>query len=331
MLGEYLGDFPAAGQVIPYIFPAYDNNNPTNSVTITGLAITGIEVYKGVSMTQRASDAGYALLDTTGIDIDSTTGVHGFSIDTADNTDPGFYAAGYDYTVVVNGLTINGGSISMVAFRFSIDNRGLLRPTTASRTLDVSATGEAGLDLNNVNIPLGELAFLGISDNGTAQGAGAAYIDLRAATPFTADSPPIGQTVFAKGSTQGYWQSALITAYDSLTQRCSVTWPVTPSGTITYFIQATPAASNDLPFPADLPTATLVKLFTSDSGESYATSIAGSLVKEIADNAASTIVAAIKAKTDQLSFGASSGNLTVNLESIKDKDIGPTKPYNTAT
>ena len=130
MPGEYLGDFPAAGQVIPYIFATY-GGSPTASITITGLATTGIEVYKGTSMTQRASDAGYALIDTDGIDIDSTTGIQGFSIDTSDNTDAGFYAAGNDYTVIVNGLTIDGGSTSMTAFRFSIDNRGLLRPTTA--------------------------------------------------------------------------------------------------------------------------------------------------------------------------------------------------------
>jgi len=58
---------------------------------VTGLAVTDIEVYKGTSMTQRASDNGYTLLDTDGIDVDSVTGIHAFSIDTGDNSDSGFY------------------------------------------------------------------------------------------------------------------------------------------------------------------------------------------------------------------------------------------------
>lgn len=71
-------------------FATYDSNDPSASVTLTGLATTDIEVYKDGSVTQRASDAGYALLDTDGIDFDGTTGVHGFSIDLADNTTAGF-------------------------------------------------------------------------------------------------------------------------------------------------------------------------------------------------------------------------------------------------
>ena len=44
------------------------------SVTLTGLAVTDIEIYKDGSATQRSSDAGYTLLDTDGIDFDGITG-----------------------------------------------------------------------------------------------------------------------------------------------------------------------------------------------------------------------------------------------------------------
>lgn len=107
-----------AGSVLPIMFGAYGSSG--ESLTLSGLAVTDIEVYKGTSMTQRASDAGFTLLDTDGIDIDGTTGLHGFSIDTGDNTDSGFYAAGSFYTVVVSAVTINSQTVSFVAATFRI-------------------------------------------------------------------------------------------------------------------------------------------------------------------------------------------------------------------
>jgi len=156
----YLGDFPT-GKTI-YV-PFHTFNSSGASVTITGLAVTDIEVYRNGSATQRASDAGYALLDTDGIDFDALTGIHGFSIDTSDNTDAGFYAAGYDYWVVVSAITVDAQTVSFVAAIFSIDNRQLLRPTVASRTLDVSAGGEAGVDWANVGSPTTTLNLSGTS------------------------------------------------------------------------------------------------------------------------------------------------------------------------
>lgn len=156
----YLGDFPT-GKTI-YV-PFHTFNSSGASVTITGLAVTDIEVYRNGSVTQRASDAGYALLDTDGIDFDGLTGIHGFSIDTSDNTDAGFYAAGYDYWVVVSAITVDAQTVSFVAAIFSIDNRQLLRPTVASRTLDVSAGGEAGIDWANVGSPTTTLNLSGTS------------------------------------------------------------------------------------------------------------------------------------------------------------------------
>jgi hypothetical protein len=146
----YLGDFPAGKTIF---FPFQTFNSSGASVTLTGLAVTDIEVYKSASMTQRSSDAGYALVDTDGIDLDGVTGIHGFTIDTSDNTDASFYAAGNDYIVVVSAVTVDSQTVNFIAGAFSIDNRGLLRPTTASRTLDVTATGAAGIDWGNVENP----------------------------------------------------------------------------------------------------------------------------------------------------------------------------------
>ena len=148
----YLGDFPT-GHTIEFPFHTFDSNDPSASVTITGLAVTDIEVYKNGGATQRSSDNGYTLLDTDGIDFDGITGIHGFSIDTSDNSDAGFFAAGNDYIVVVSSITVDAATVNFIAGAFSIDNRGLLRPTTAQRTLDVTATGAAGIDWGNIENP----------------------------------------------------------------------------------------------------------------------------------------------------------------------------------
>lgn len=113
----HLGDVPASSTLyIP--FETYDSNGA--SVTMTGLAVTDIEIYKNGSVTQRASDAGYTLLDTDGIDFDGLTGIHGFSIDLSDNTDASFYAVGSFYWVVVSSVTVSTQTVNFVAATFRI-------------------------------------------------------------------------------------------------------------------------------------------------------------------------------------------------------------------
>lgn len=108
-----------AGSVLPVFFTSYAASTGA-SVTLTGLAVTDVEVYKGTSMTQRASDAGYTLIDTDGIDVDGVTGVHGFSIDTGDNTDASFYTVGAFFTVVVSAVTIDSQTVNFIAATFRL-------------------------------------------------------------------------------------------------------------------------------------------------------------------------------------------------------------------
>lgn len=108
-----------AGDVLPVMFTSYAGSTGA-SVTLTGLAVTDIEIYKDGSTTQRASDAGYTLLDTDGIDFDGITGVHGFSIDTGDNTDAGFYTVGAWFTVVVSAVTIDSQTVNFIACQFRL-------------------------------------------------------------------------------------------------------------------------------------------------------------------------------------------------------------------
>ena len=114
----HLGDIQLGSDLyIP--FESYGADG--QSLTLTGLAVTDIEIYRAGSVTQRASDAGIALLDTDGIDFDGVTGIHGFSIDTSDNTDAGFWQRNSDYWVVVSSVTINTQTVNFVAAVFSIE------------------------------------------------------------------------------------------------------------------------------------------------------------------------------------------------------------------
>lgn len=114
---NYLGDFTTS-DVVYIPFATY--NSAGASVTITGLAVTDIEIYKDGSATQRSSDSGYTLLDTDGIDFDGITGIHGISIDLSDNTDAGFYATGHEYWVVISSITVDGQTVNLIAATFSI-------------------------------------------------------------------------------------------------------------------------------------------------------------------------------------------------------------------
>jgi hypothetical protein len=131
-----LGTVPA-GTTLYIPFSTYAGSTGA-SVTLTGLAVTDIEIYKNGSTTQRASDAGYALLDTDGIDFDGITGIHGFSIDLSDNTDSGFYAVGSTYWVVVSAVTVDSQTVNFIAAHFRI---GPAESVTGYQSVNVSHFG----------------------------------------------------------------------------------------------------------------------------------------------------------------------------------------------
>ena len=139
----HFGDYDTTETVnIP--FNTFDSNDPTASVTITNLAAGDIEIHKDGNVVQRSSDAGV----TVSINFDGITGNHMIHIDLSDNTDAGFYAAGSRYQVRIEGVTVDAGTLNSWVGAFSVGCT--LRPTTAGNTLDVSATGEAGLDFDNI-------------------------------------------------------------------------------------------------------------------------------------------------------------------------------------
>ena len=138
--------YPIEGDTLPIFFDTYDGGTGA-SITMTGLAVTDIEIYKDGSTTQRASDAGYTLLDTDGIDFDSLTGIHGFSIDLSDNTDAGFYTVGPWYHVVVSSVTVDSQTVSFIAAAFRIldDTRGM----AGTALPDAAADAAGGLPISD--------------------------------------------------------------------------------------------------------------------------------------------------------------------------------------
>lgn len=147
--------YPPASTTLYIPFATYAGATGA-SITLTGLAVTDIEIYKNGSVTQRASDNGYTLLDTDGIDFDGITGIHGFSIDLSDNSDAGFYAAGSSYFVVVSAVTVDSQTVNFIAAWFRIvaaeTTSGTANVTTAALTTSAKAEVNAEvLDVINVD------------------------------------------------------------------------------------------------------------------------------------------------------------------------------------
>lgn len=137
----WLGEFNA-GDVLDFAFT-------TRAITGAPTTFAGspaLAVYKGNSTTE--STAGLTLTP----DFDSITGLNHVRITTA--SDATFYADGSDFNVIATAGTVGGISVAgEVVGHFTLRNRAALKPTAAGRTLDVSATGEAGIDWANIGSP----------------------------------------------------------------------------------------------------------------------------------------------------------------------------------
>lgn len=88
---------------------------------------------------------------TLSVDFDSRTGLNNVRVVA---TSGNGFATASNVDVVITTGTVNSVSVvGIVVGSFSIEARSSLRATVAGRTLDVSATGEAGVDWGNVGSP----------------------------------------------------------------------------------------------------------------------------------------------------------------------------------
>jgi hypothetical protein len=196
-----------SGAVLPIMFTTYGKTNG-ESITLTGLAVTDVEVYKGTSVTQRSSDAGYALIDTDGIDIDSITGLHGFSIDTGDDTDAGFYSVGSYFTVVVSAVTIDGQTVNFIAATFRIV---AAEGVTGKPKVDVDAwLGTAAATPTVAGVPEVDVTHFNGSAGTFASGRPEVNTSHIAGSAVSTSSAQIGVNVVNAGGTA--WASGSLTS-----------------------------------------------------------------------------------------------------------------------
>lgn len=136
------------GSTIRIPFSSFDKDDGS-SITMTNYAVGDILVYKDGSTTERASTSGY----TATTDFDAKTGKHLAIIDLADNTTAGFFAAGSEYLVAIDAVTVDTVTTGGWIARFRIGYRGAVLDTTiatlASQTSFTLASGPAEDDALN--------------------------------------------------------------------------------------------------------------------------------------------------------------------------------------
>lgn len=194
-----LGDFDAS----TVIYGKFTTYRPSTGAPFTLAGTPVLSVYKDNSTTQ----------STTGVtltaDFDAITGLHHYAIDTS--TDGTFYAAGSFFDVVVTTGTVDSVSaVGTVVGRFTLRKTSAIKPTIAGRTLDVSAGGEAGIDLANVGSPTTALALTNttistVTDltNAPTNGDLTATMKTSVTTAATAATPIAASVSGAVGSVTG--------------------------------------------------------------------------------------------------------------------------------
>lgn len=144
----YVGDF-RLGDTLDVKFTTVNTSGvPT---TLAGTPV--VSAYPGNSTTQLT--AGITLT----VDFDTVTGLHNVRVVA---TGANGYATATNYALVITTGTVGGSSVvGYVIGHFSIEARSALMPTTAARTIDVTATGAAGIDLGNAENQGSTLALTG--------------------------------------------------------------------------------------------------------------------------------------------------------------------------
>ena len=123
---------------------------------------------------------------TLTVDFDARTGLNNVRVVASSGN--GFATATNVQLVITTGTVDSVSVVGEVVGEFSIENRSAVMPTTAGRTLDVSAGGEAGVDWANVGSPTTTVGLSGTTVK-TATDVEADTQDIQARLPaaLTAD------------------------------------------------------------------------------------------------------------------------------------------------
>lgn len=273
----WLGEFDVSA-IVDFKFTT---RNTTGAPT-TLAGTPAISVYKSNSTTESTSGV------TLTVDFDSRTGMNHVRIDTS--SDGTFYATANEFQIVITTGTVGGTSVvGEVVAHFSLRNRASLKPTTAGRTLDVSATGEAGLDWANIGSPTTTVALTGttiavtqkvdVDTIKTNPVVNAGTITFPAGATLASTTNITAGTISAVGAGGIAAASFAVNAIDSAAIAASAVTEL-QTGLATATELAAVKAKTDLINTASF----WAGAFTIDSTKVYADAIAGSVVKEIADN-----------------------------------------------
>ena len=133
----YYGDF-AEDDTVLIPFNTFSSNDPAASITITNLVDADIKVHKDGGVTPIAIDGA-----TIAINYASITGNHLITIDTSAHAD---YAVGSEYSVRIEGTTVDGATINAWVGSFSIERAGAVLALTKLIQAAV-ITNAAGVDI----------------------------------------------------------------------------------------------------------------------------------------------------------------------------------------
>jgi hypothetical protein len=112
----YYGSFNT-GSTIYFYFTTHAQTGAAIAPS-SAFEVADFKLYKNGSATERSSQAGWTITSP----FDSITGLHQLAIDTSDNTDAGFYAAGAEYTLVLSpDETVDSLSVVKVIGHFSLE------------------------------------------------------------------------------------------------------------------------------------------------------------------------------------------------------------------
>lgn len=124
------------GSTVRIPFSTFDKDDGS-SITMTNFAAADILVYKDGGTTERASTSGF----TATTDFDAKTGKHLIVLDLADDTTSGFWAAGSEYLVAVDSVTVDAVTTGGWVARFAIGYpNALLNTTIATLSSQTSFT-----------------------------------------------------------------------------------------------------------------------------------------------------------------------------------------------
>jgi len=165
----YVGDY-APGDTIDCNFGTVQ---PSTGASFALAGTPAVAIYKDNGTTE--STSGVTL--TAGFD--SRAGLNHLRITTS--SDGSVYSAGSFFSAVLTAGTVDGVSVAgQPVCSFTLSKVAALRPTVPGHTLDVSAGGEAGIDLANVGSPSTTLNLSGTTISNTQQ------VDVRAISTDTA-------------------------------------------------------------------------------------------------------------------------------------------------